>query len=339
MEKNDKVIAKRVLLPAFLMFISVCFYTNGMEAANSTSHFTSVWQGENGQNHMNFMVVSAVLDELPLSVDDEIAVFSGSLCVGAASLSIEINPADNTTFLLFTASQSDGADNGFLENDSVIFKFWDNASQKEMIVSAIIYRNDISSWLTTGKFSAGATSVVELTSLTEVVQTIELIKGTNLFSTYIKPTKPQMSDILKSVFDQGYLIKVQDELGNTWEMSKRTREWTNNIGNLENTEAYVISLTTNCTVQVSGRKLVLPFDIPLNSGWNFISFPQTSVADGMQIVQSLIDQNVLVKVQDELGNTIENMRKYGGWRNTIGNFVPGKGYKVNVSSNAVLTIQ
>lgn len=326
------VMANRVLVSVALLLFSVVSYAG-------TSHFTSVWQGENGQNHMNFMVVSAILEELPLSPDDEIAVFSGSLCVGAAKLIKEINPADNTSYLYFTASQSDGAENGFLENDSVIFKIWDNSVQKEMLVTAITFRNDISSWLTTGKFIAGATSVVEITSLTEVVQTIELIKGTNLFSTYINPTKPQMSDILKSVFDQGYLIKVQDELGNTWEMSKRTREWTNNIGALQNTESYLISLTANCTVSIAGKMVVLPFDIPLNSGWNFISFPQTSVVDGMQIVQALIDQNVLVKVQDELGNTIENMRKYGGWRNTIGNFIPGKGYKVYVSSDAVLTIQ
>lgn len=326
------VIANRVLVTVALLLFSVVSYAG-------TSHFTSIWQGENGQNHMNFMVVSAILEELPLSPDDEIAVFSGSLCVGAAKLIKEINPADNTSYLYFTASQSDGAENGFLENDSVIFKIWDNSVQKEMLVTAITFRNDISSWLTTGKFIAGATSVVEITSLTEVVQTIELIKGTNLFSTYINPTKPQMSDILKSVFDQGYLIKVQDELGNTWEMSKRTREWTNTIGALQNTESYLISLTANCTVSIAGKMVVLPFDIPLNSGWNFISFPQTSVVDGMQIVQALIDQNVLVKVQDELGNTIENMRKYGGWRNTIGNFIPGKGYKVYVSSNAVLTIQ
>lgn len=332
MDSYFGVIAKRVLVSVALLLISVVLFA-------TTSHFTSVWQGENGQNHMNFMVVSAVLEELPLSLDDEIAVFSGSLCVGAAKLIKEINPADNTSYLYFTASQSDGAENGFLENDSVIFRIWDNSDQKEMKVTAITFRNDISSWLTTGKFIAGATSVVEITSLTEVVQTIELIKGTNLFSSYINPTKPQMSDILKSVFDQGYLVKVQDETGNTWELSKKTKEWINNIGIFQNTESYLISLTANCTVTIAGRMVALPIDIQLVSGWNFISFPKTSAVDGMQIVQSLVDQNVLVKVQDELGNTIENMRKYGGWRNTIGDFVPGKGYKVNVSSNSVLTIQ
>lgn len=306
---------------------------------NTTPHFTTVWQGENGLNHMNFMVVSAVLEELPLSPDDEIAVFNGSLCVGTATLTKVINPTENNSFLHFSASQSDGSSNGFLENDSIIFKIWDNKNQQEKVVTAITYRNDISTWLTSGKFSAGATSVVEITSLTEEIQTIELIKGTNLFSTYIIPTKPLMSDVLKSVYDQGYLTKVLDESGNSWEYSKKTKEWINSLGTLENTEGYSINITANCTVTITGKKVLLPFDIPLKSGWNFISFPLTSAADAMQIIQPLIDQNVLVKVQDESGNTIENMRKYGGWRNTIGVFTPGKAYKVNVSLDAILTIQ
>jgi len=59
----------------------------------------------------------------------------------------------------------------------------------------------------------------------------------------------------------------------------------------------------------------------------------------MTIVQPLIDQNKLVKVQDERGNSIENLKRYGGWKNSIGNFVPGKAYKVSVSSACVLTIK
>ena len=41
---------------------------------------------------------------------------------------------------------------------------------------------------------------------------------------------------------------------------------------------------------------------------------------------------------DESGKTIENFGAFGGWKNNIGNFVPGKGYKVNVLENCILTI-
>jgi len=59
----------------------------------------------------------------------------------------------------------------------------------------------------------------------------------------------------------------------------------------------------------------------------------------MTIVQPLIDQNKLVKVQDELGRSIENLKRYGGWKNSIGNFIPGKAYKIYVNSACVLTIK
>jgi hypothetical protein len=41
---------------------------------------------------------------------------------------------------------------------------------------------------------------------------------------------------------------------------------------------------------------------------------------------------------DESGKSIEDYGSHGGWKNTIGNFVPGKGYKVNVLENCTLTI-
>ncbi|MDO8930541.1 MAG: T9SS type A sorting domain-containing protein [Bacteroidota bacterium] len=59
----------------------------------------------------------------------------------------------------------------------------------------------------------------------------------------------------------------------------------------------------------------------------------------MSIIQPLIDQNKLVKVQDEAGNSIEDWGIFGGWKNNIGNFVPGKAYKVKINANATLTIQ
>jgi len=95
----------------------------------------------------------------------------------------------------------------------------------------------------------------------------------------------------------------------------------------------------NCILQVTGVPITLPLAIPLKAGWNIISYPRTDMVNAMSVVQSLIDQNKLVKVQDEKGNSIENLKSYGGWKNNIGYFIPGKAYKVNVSSDAILTIQ
>jgi hypothetical protein len=57
----------------------------------------------------------------------------------------------------------------------------------------------------------------------------------------------------------------------------------------------------------------------------------------MQVIQPLIDAGVLRKVQDEKGKSIEIWRKRG-WINGIGNFQSGEGYIVDVSKDAILTI-
>jgi hypothetical protein len=53
---------------------------------------------------------------------------------------------------------------------------------------------------------------------------------------------------------------------------------------------------------------------------------------------TLIDEGYLNKVMDENGNSIENFGFLGGWQNNIGNLKPGKGYRVNVTTNCSLII-
>jgi parallel beta-helix repeat protein len=304
-----------------------------------TSHFTTVWQGLNGLNHMNINVVSATLEDVPLAADDEIAVFSGSLCVGAQKLSTSIISSDNTSFLTILASQSDGSNNGFIDNDTIVFKIWNNKTQSESQINAVVYRNDVSTWKTTGKYSAGATAVVEIASYKVYTQSISLLKGYNMISTYVSAQNPNVTAVTKTLLDQGNLIKMQDQTGNSYENWGDYGGWVNNLGSLEKTEGYKIQVANNCTLQVTGRPISLPLEINLKTGWNIISYPRTDMIDAMAVVQSLIDQNTLVKVQDEAGNSIENWGLYGGWKNGIGNFIPGKAYKVKMNADAVLTFQ
>jgi len=329
-------IGKRNSFIAFILFFGVISLTGSNQLF--ANHFTTVWQGQNGQNHMNLMVVSAILEKQSLLANDELAVFSGSKCVGAAKLTRAINPSDQSTFLSIFASQDDGSGNGFIENDTIIFKIWDNKNLKEIIAKSVVYRKDLSSWLTSGRFNASATSVVEITHNSELTQTIQFVKGNDLFSTYLIPTNPDLISVFKSLIDKKILLKVQDEVGNTL-LYSNTTGWVNKIGSIQKTEGYLISLSSNCSLQITGQKINLPLEIPLRSGWNFISFPSMTASNAMTAVQTLIDQNKLVKVQDEFGNSIENLKRYGGWKNNIGNFVPGKAYKINVNSAATLTIK
>ncbi|MDP2115233.1 MAG: hypothetical protein Q8K69_14375 [Bacteroidota bacterium] len=340
MKNINKMISKINFIALILVFITSYSYAGRNQVIeNATTHFITAWQGENGQDHMNILVVSAILEKQALSANDEIAVFSGSICVGASKLTKEINPLDNTTFVTILASKGDGVNNGFVENDPIIFKIWDDSNQLEIVVQSVSYRNDISLWLTSGTFSAGATSVVDIVHNTEITQTVQFIKGSNLFSTYLIPTNTDVSVVMKSLFDSGFLLKVEDESGNTYSYSTKTKVWTNSIGSIEKTEGYLISLSSAISFQIKGKSIVLPLNIPLGKGWSFISIPQTNAIEAMKIVQPLIDQNKLIKVQDELGNTIEASRKTGVWVDNIKTFYPGKSYKINLSSSSFITFQ
>ncbi|MDD2305505.1 MAG: fibronectin type III domain-containing protein [Prolixibacteraceae bacterium] len=303
------------------------------------SHFKTVWEGLNGLNHMNINVVSATLEDVPLSVDDEIAVFSGLKCVGTTKLTKSIVSSDNTTFLSILASQDDGSGNGFSDNDTIVFKIWDSKTQSELQVNGVVYRNDVSTWKTNGRYSPGATTVVEIASYSVITQSIELLKGYNMISTYVSVQNPNVSAVTKSLQDQGSLIKMQDETGNSFENWGDFGGWINQLGTMEETEGYKIQVANNCTLQVTGRSIAMPFDISLKTGWNIISYPRTDMVNAMNVFQTLIDQNKLVKVQDEAGNSIENWGLFGGWKNGIGNLIPGKAYKVKISADAILTFQ
>ena len=303
------------------------------------SHFKTVWEGLNGLNHMNINVVSATLEDMPLSVDDEIAVFSGSKCVGTTKLTQSIVSSDNTTFLSILASQDDGSGNGFSDNDTIVFKIWDSKTQSELQVNGVVYRNDVSTWKTNGRYSPGATTVVEIASYSVITQSIELLKGYNMISTYVSVQNPNVSAVTKSLQNQGSLIKMQDETGNSFENWGDFGGWINQLGSMEETEGYKIQVANNCTLQVTGRSIAMPFDISLKTGWNIISYPRTDMVNAMNVFQALIDQNKLVKVQDEAGNSIENWGLFGGWKNGIGNLIPGKAYKVKISADAILTFQ
>lgn len=340
MKKFYRTSRKIKLVSIILILLTYTGYSgNFQQEEMALTHFTTVWQGENGQNHMNFMVVSAILEDLALSANDEIAVFSGEKCVGAVQLTQAINPNENATFLNIPASQDDGFNNGFTDNDTIIFRIWDNKNQKEMVAKAVTYLHDLSSWTISGRFAAGATSVVEIVSYQELTQGIELIKGYNMISTNVTPQNADVSIVTKSLTDLGTLVKVQDEAGNSFENWGAFGGWVNNLGSITKTEGYKIKVTSNCTLQVTGRPIILPLDIPLITGWNIISFPNSNIVSAMSVIQPLIDQNKLIKIQDEAGNSIEDWGIFGGWKNNIGNFLPGKGYKVKMNANATLTIQ
>jgi hypothetical protein len=98
----------------------------------------------------------------------------------------------------------------------------------------------------------------------------------------------------------------------------------------------ILYSATNGTIAVSQ----IPQVLSLNIGWNIISANIVpSNPDMKTIFQPLIDASKLKKVMDESGKAIENFGAFGGWKNSIGNLISSKGYKVNVTEACTLRLE
>ncbi len=170
------------------------------------------------------------------------------------------------------------------------------------------------------------------------IQEIRLIAGWNIFSANLAPADANLMNILKPLIDSNKLVKVMDEAGNTLEDRGIFGGWTNTIGNINFTEGYAIKVASDCKFEIRGGNVNLPVNIPLSKGWNIISWPVQFEHDGIAVFQTLINEGKLKKVMDEKGQTIEDWGTFGGWKNSIGNFTPGEGYKVNVTEDCTLTV-
>ena len=170
--------------------------------------------------------------------------------------------------------------------------------------------------------------------------TLDFNSGWNIMSFMVVPDDIILKNMLQSLIDQGILEKVMDESGNVIEdYGSSNGGWQDHIGNMMNTEGYKINVNSESTLEVNGIPVQLPYDIPLSEGWNIISWPSPNEQDGEEVFQTLISEGKLIKVMDEAGYVIEDYgASNGGWQNFIGNFKPGEGYKVNVTTDCILTI-
>ena len=219
----------------------------------------------------------------------------------------------------------DGA-TGTSTTNSIPVSFGDNALSGEIKVKG---HNDCGD----GPESSLALSVVSV-----FTQNIELNTGWNIISSVVVPANLNLKDLFQSLIDAGKLKKVMDETGKTIENFGAFGGWKNNIGNLNSAKGYKVNVLSTSTLSLEGTPVPLPLDIALATGWNIISYPSATAQDAKALVQSLIDSGKLKKVMDEAGKTIENFGAFGGWKNNIGDFVPGEGYKVNVLGNCTLIL-
>jgi len=290
-------------------------------------HFYPVWTG-NGYNNMTILINSAYFDGLLMEEGDEIGIYDGTLCVGAGTVT-------DTWPLQITASEETGtsAGDGFHDDNTIDYKLWDDSEAAEILVSYPAYIQ--------GEpfFEPLSTAIVDLQGGTSnSYWWYDLSLGWNLSSFYHTPYTSDMQLLMQYIINNGTLDKAMDESGNILE-NLPTIGWYNSIGDMAFTEGYYINvnqeLDTGVVFPYSGV-CSLPIDIPLTEGWNIMGFPSNIAIDALDVVEDLIIADVLVKVKDQAGQTVE----WDGdsWENTIGDMSETNGYFIEVSEDCVLTI-
>ncbi len=133
-------------------------------------------------------------------------------------------------------------------------------------------------------------------------------------------------------YNQEVILTAVPETGHTFV------NWTGDVTESDNT---TITVTMDESKSITAH--FAPFsatqNIVLLNGWNIFSLNIVPQEDDMiDLLQSLIDANALVKVQDEVGGALEMNPVTGIWINDIGNWSITEGYKIKVNQNIELTI-
>lgn len=192
----------------------------------------------------------------------------------------------------------------------------------------VILRNEINQPITPGSIT-GAEVYIHPTLV------IPLRNGWNMISSWVIPPDMTIESVFAHLREDGYLIKVQDELGRAY-LQDTESNWINNIGNYEMNEGYYVKVNENCELVIEGECVILPMTVELREGWNIIPYPYHDPQPALQVIQPLIDSGVLIKVQNELGQSIVQGTS-GEWEDFIETFGEGKGYYVKVNTDTSIT--
>lgn len=153
-----------------------------------------------------------------------------------------------------------------------------------------------------------------------VTQTFVLREGWNLISSHAAPTDPSMATIFADVRDD--LVVAKGENGRIYSPSYNVTS----LSRWESSEAYQVYLTARDSISITGPKVTSDTPIPLQRGWNLVSYLPSSSLPVEEAFASLGEN--LVVVEDVTGAPYIPDPEYDV--NKIGTVGPGEGFKVYV---------
>ena len=271
-----------------------------------------------GANHSIIIPSNAslLINGNPVSAGDYVGVFFDSL--GTLKCGGYLIWQGNSGAL--SAWGTDLGYDGFAGGEMFKWKVWD-ASENNTYNAVATY---LPGFPNTAYFVPnGMSGVATLNSSS--VQNIILPQGWGIFSTYIDPFNPDISEVFNQIVSEVTIIKTGegDIYWPVWSV--------NNIGDMLIGKGYQIKMVSTQTLSVTGL-LMLPEYTPVNvpSGWGMIGYLR-QVPASVEIMMSPIVANITI-VKDGAGDIYWPFFSV----NTLGNMNPGEGYQIKTIASCIL---
>ena len=277
-----------------------------------------------GDNHTILVAdtVPITIDGIPIGIGDEISVFfdvNGTLVVGGTR-------TWNGNSTVVVAWGDDGQTvpkDGFVAGEEFTWKIWDASEAKEYDAVAT-YDPLLPS---TSHFMVnGISALVKLEA--RPCQSIILGTGWDMISTHIDPDDPDMDVVLAGIVTNISIMK--DELGMAFWPA-----WNINlIGDWTVGEGYAIKMLNADTLKICGDLLnPATTAVDMKNGWGLFAYLCKTPQNVITMLSPIVSNIIIVKAPDgTVYWPIFNL-------NTIGDFIPGKGYQAKMNAQANLYYQ
>ncbi|MBT3207862.1 MAG: PKD domain-containing protein [Bacteroidetes bacterium] len=287
-----------------------------MNVSNDKYIFVAPWVLPNtGINHTILIqnTIPLMIDTNNIDIGDLIGVFYDSLGTLACGGFLEWTGITTAV----TAWGVDAGNDGFATGEEFNWKIYDVSEEAEYDAAALY---NTTNFPNTGSFAVnGLSGITELIAHTSQIQDINLVVGWRIFSTYIEPFDPIISNVFVNIATDVEIVK--NGLG----MMYWPAYGINLIGNMAIGEGYQIKMNAAHVLSIEGMAAVPELTpVPIPAGWSIMGYlrqTQTLISD---VLSSMVSDISIVK--DGLG--MMYWPAYG--INLIGDMKPGEGYQIQL---------
>ncbi|MBT3376878.1 MAG: hypothetical protein HN742_08450 [Lentisphaerae bacterium] len=284
--------------------------TYGTPTPSSPVHFSPV--ADTGVTY-DIVVNSALLDGAGLDVGDEIGVFDGDLCVGAAIYDASENVSITTYQGVPAESKA-----GFTPGNTVTFTIFDASASLEGTTTAVFSIGD-------GTFGYGLFSAVDIEGT--IYKTLQIDITANAFNLLSFNLLPRTADAATVFGGLGSLAIAHDDAGHALIPEYAL----DSIRDIDFRKGYHVFCSSAEALAYEGTTIDPgSWAITLKANqWNSIAF----LGSGPQDVTTAFPSEVIDRIdiiQDAAGHS---WIPSTGTENDIGNLLPGVGYEIAINGD------